>query len=112
MSWPNILIRCSRRLLSEQSPNWVIDSEWLIAERMYYSATTRVSVANKLPSCWSRRLDPAITLVAGSQYINQANAPRAIEALRADHFLTAKDRHTQAEPQGFQASTTEQLVLY
>jgi hypothetical protein len=36
LSWPNILIR----LLFGQSPKGVIDSEWLIVERMSFSART------------------------------------------------------------------------
>jgi hypothetical protein len=36
LSWPNIPIRS----LSGQSPKEKTDSEWLIVERMYYSART------------------------------------------------------------------------
>jgi len=35
VSWPNILIRSNRQLLSGQLPKEVIDSQWVIVERMY-----------------------------------------------------------------------------
>jgi hypothetical protein len=40
LCWPNILIHSRRHFLSEQSAKGVGDSQWLIVERMYYSART------------------------------------------------------------------------